>query len=266
MRLLVLGSGTLLPNPDRGSPGYWLESGEDRILMDCGSGTLRSLARMGIEWQRVTHLLISHFHTDHVADIAPLLFALKHGTGGSRTLPLTVLGPPGVKDHLHALARAHGGFVLDPGFPLEVEELGPGIHWMPAERTFRLSSHPTIHSDPSLAYRLEADFGAVGYTGDTGPDPSLGPFLSGCQLLVAECSNPDGAGAGNHLEPSTLSELASQATPELLVTVHAYPPLRPEEVPDLLRGWGYEGRVIAGWDGLAVKLRDGALEGWSSSP
>jgi ribonuclease BN (tRNA processing enzyme) len=260
MRVWIIGSGTLRPDPDRGSPAHWVEVGGDRILMDCGAGTLRTLARLGRDWQRVTHVLLSHFHTDHVGELAALLFALKHGGDGFRTRPLTILGPRGVSGHMEALARAHGTFVLDPGCPLEVIDLDPTAAWTSAGRTFRVSAYHTRHADPSLAFRLETPEAVLGYTADTGPDAEMGRFFSGCQLLVAECSNPDGADADTHLTPATLAQLASIARPELLVTVHVYPPLLPEEVPDLLRRAGYEGRAVAGRDGLTVFLREGAVE------
>jgi ribonuclease BN (tRNA processing enzyme) len=225
--------------------------------MDCGSGTLRTLEKLGRQWQEVTLILLSHFHTDHVADLAPLLFALKHAADHPRERPLTVLGPRGLSEHLDALARAHGDFILDPGFPVELTELGPGDSWSLPGRSFTIRSFATLHTEVSLAYRLEAGGGVLGYTGDTGPDTGLGTFMRGCSLLVAECSNPDGTEMGNHLTPATLAQMASLAKPDLLVTVHVYPPLRPEEVPDLIRDRGYPGRILAGRDGLVVNLQGG---------
>ena len=250
MKLRILGSGTLRPDPLRGAPGYWLEAKGASILLDCGSGSLHTLARLGLGWEGVSLLLLTHFHTDHVADLAPLLFALKHGVEPARTHPLTILGPSGLRRHLKFLAEAHGAYVRNPGFPLEVEELSPGAPWTSADGSFRLWSYATNHTENSLAFRF-------GFTGDTGPDPGLGAFLEGVQLLVAECSNPDGEGLENHLTPSGLAALASIALPELLVNVHAYPPLDPEEVPDLLRGVGYFGRAIAGRDGMVIRLSPG---------
>ena len=100
----------------------------------------------------------------------------------------------------------------------------------------------------------------MGFTGDTGPDPGLGAFMKGVQLLVAECSNPDGQGMDKHLTPSELAGLASTALPDLLVSVHAYPPLDPEEVPDLLRRAGYTGRAAAGRDGMLIRVSSGEAQ------
>jgi ribonuclease BN (tRNA processing enzyme) len=236
-----------------------VECDRERILMDCGSGTVRTLARFGRAWQRVTRVLLSHFHTDHVADLAPLLFALKHGLNAPRSAPLTILGPGGLLDHIEALSHAHGEFLRDPGFPVEFVELSPGDRWSTPGGTCRIETFPTIHTAASLAYKLVTPAGVLGYTGDTGPDPSLGRFLSGCDVLIAECSLPDGSGMSLHLTPSSLGEIAGVAGAGLLVTVHAYPPLDPEKVPDLLRSSGYGGKVLAGKDGLSFTLSSGEV-------
>ena len=260
MRLWILGSGTLRPDPLRGSPGYWIEVDGARILLDCGSGTLRTLARQRRDWAGVTHVLLSHFHTDHVADLAPLLFALKHASEPRREAPLTIAGPRGIGGHLEALAGAHGGFILNPGFPVQVVELSPEGPWFDPGGGFRLDSYATEHADPSLAFRLESGGVTLGYSGDTGPDPCLGDFLGGSELLVAECSHDDERATSNHLSPKSLADLASRARPELLIPVHAYPPLRPENIPPLLRSRGYEGAVLVGRDGLVAILRRGSVE------
>lgn len=227
----------------------------ENILLDCGSGALRTLETLGRPWQDVTQIVISHFHTDHVADLAPLLFALKHGIVPARTLPLRILGPHGLSAHMSALTEAFGDFVLKPGFPLEIHEIHQGEVWSSPGGSFTVKSQATPHTASSLAYRLESGDGVMGYTGDTGPDVSLGGFFEGCDVLVAECSNPVDGKALNHLTPATLAEIAGKAKPGLLISVHAYPPLDPMAVPDLVRNSGYPGWVLAGRDGVSVTFR-----------
>src|SRR5262245_56975931 len=93
MKLTILGSGTLIPNGSRNSAGYFVELPDARIMLDCGAGTLHALARYGLPWERTTHLFISHFHVDHIGELASLLFAFRHGTRASRSEPLTLIGP-----------------------------------------------------------------------------------------------------------------------------------------------------------------------------
>lgn len=254
MRVWVLGSGTLLPHPLRGSPGYWVEMEGERILMDCGSGSLRTLARLDRSWWRVTHVVLTHFHTDHVGDLAPLLFALKHGPRPPRSAPLHLLGPRGLKAHLKSLAEAHGSYVLDPGFPVALAEIRPGATWEASSGAFVIRSFPTLHTEAALAYRVESATGCFGFTGDTGPVEGLAAFLQGCHLMVSECSNPEGSEMENHLTPGELAVLARGVRPELLLNVHSYPPLDPEEVPDLLRQAGYTGWAEAGRDGMEILI------------
>jgi ribonuclease BN (tRNA processing enzyme) len=228
--------------------------------VDCGSGTLGALARFGLGWEDLSFLFLTHFHTDHTGDLAPLLFALKHAVDPPRSRPLAILGPPGLHGHLDALASAHGSHLHDPGFPLEVVEMTEEAPLAPEGMDLQVLSRRTRHTESSLAFRFKTPKGEVGFTGDTGPDPSLGHFLAGVDLLVAECSHPDGMGMDIHLTPTGLAELATLASPELLVTVHVYPPLDPARVPDLLRERGYTGRSLAGFDGLEIRVGAGAVE------
>jgi hypothetical protein len=63
-----------------------------------------------------------------------------------------------------------------------------------------------------------------------------------------------------HLTPSGLAGLARKAGADVLVPVHCYPPLDPQTLPAILAGAGFEGRVLPGWDGLALHLRGGRVE------
>jgi ribonuclease BN (tRNA processing enzyme) len=218
------------------------------------------MARLGLAWHSLTHLLVTHFHTDHVGDLAYLFFVLKHGRFSPRTEDLKLFGPPGLKDHMEALARAHGPQIQDPGFPIEVLEFRAGEDWESADGSFRLLFRATPHTDNSLAVRVETPDGALGYTGDTGPDPGLAPFFRGCQILIAECSNPDEMKMSTHLSPGELASLAALAQVKVLVPVHSYPTLDLRILPDRLMGAGFKGRVLTGWDGLGLDLSDGEVK------
>jgi ribonuclease BN (tRNA processing enzyme) len=259
MRIQVLGSGTLVPDPQRGSAGFWVESQGEALLIDCGAGTLRALGKLAPEWAGVSAILLTHFHTDHVGDLAPLLFALKHGADPARKTPLSLVGPSGLSAHLRGLEAVHGSYVGNPGFPLRVEELMGEGAWTSREGAFRVRHYSTNHTEASLAFRVETELGTVGFTGDTGPDPALGDFMKGVDVLVAECSHLEGEAMRGHLTPSGLVDLAAHADPDLLVNVHAYPPLDPDVVPGFLRAQGYLGRALAGRDGMLIRILRGVV-------
>lgn len=257
MKLTILGSGTLLPDAERHSAAHHLAWDDVGLLLDCGAGTVHGMDRHGVSWTRITHLALSHFHVDHVGDVAALLFALKHGVGDSRTEPLVILGPPGTRGFVERLSEAHFGYVADPGFLVEVVEIPREGTWSDPAGRFALLTHPTPHTERSVAYRVEAEEGVVGYTGDTGPSPAVGRFLEGSAVLVAECSLTDPPEMDAHLSPGTLAELAAEAGPDLLVATHLYPPLEPGEVADLIRDAGYAGDVVVGRDGDVVEVEGG---------
>ncbi|MEX0980190.1 MAG: ribonuclease Z [Gemmatimonadota bacterium] len=268
----MLGSGTLVPDDARRSAAHLVEAEGVRLLMDCGSGAVHGMARARhdaerrtdapdapgfepVEWRGLTHLVLSHFHTDHTGDIPALLFALKHGMGKRRTDPLTVLGPPGVGDFWRALEAAFGGHVSNPGFALEVVELERADDWTSPGGNVRLRTHPTPHTRNSLAWRVETDEGVAGYTGDTGPDARLGDFFRGVDVLIAECSLPDPPRMDTHLTPAGLAALAKRARPGTLIATHAFPGLDPGEIPALVAEAGYEGKVLTGRDGMMLTIQ-----------
>lgn len=256
MEVTILGSGTLVPDHSRHSASHWVEDGDVRLLLDCGAGTVHGMDRHGVPWPAISHLALSHFHVDHAGDVAALLFALKHGLRPPREQPLTLLGPPGTGRFLERLTEAFFGYIADPSFPLEVRELPREGGWSDPGGRFHLAVAPTPHTERSVAYRYEGSDGVVGYTGDTGPSTAVGRFLSGCAVLLAECSLPDPPEIDTHLTPAGLAELAGVARPGLLVATHLYPPLDPADLPHRIRQAGYEGTVVVGRDGMRVGIRD----------
>jgi ribonuclease BN (tRNA processing enzyme) len=249
----LLGSGTLVPDEARRSAAHLLEADEVRLLLDCGPGTLHGFARHGVAWPEITHVAISHYHTDHVGDLSALLFALKWGLQPSRTRELVLIGPVGFRGFLERLAEALGPHILEPGFGVRVLESDPGDA-LELGSGLRLSSRPTHHTDESVAYRVDLPGGAFGYTGDTGPLDGLGSFLSGCDVLVSECAQTDPPALDTHLSPRGVAELAREATPGVLVLTHLYPPLTPSEAERLVSAAGYPGPVIAPGDGASFDL------------
>ncbi len=253
MRLTIVGSGTVVPDPQRACASIYLEAGAARVLLDVGPGATHHMARFGVPWGALTHVAITHFHTDHVGDLPFLLFALKHALADPRTEPLTLLGPAGTMERLRALADAFGSHVLCPGIRLSVHELGPG-HVVELSPGVVLRAEKTRHTEESLAYRIEAGDVACAYTGDTGPDDDLAHWLAGVHTLVAECSLPDALAFPEHMTPAGVAALARVAQPRRLVLTHVYPQLDRTALPALLRAAGWPGEVVVAEDGMTLEL------------
>ena len=123
MRLTILGSGTVVPNGTRNSAGYFIELPDARLMMDCGAGTVHALARYGLPWEQMSHLFVSHFHVDHVGELASLFFAFLHGMKTERTGPLTLIGPRGLDRVMEGLKFAFGSNLFETNFPVSVRLL-----------------------------------------------------------------------------------------------------------------------------------------------
>lgn len=254
MQVTILGSGTLVPDDTRRSAAHLIEDEGVRLLLDCGSGTVHGMARHGVAWQALTHVAISHFHTDHTGDLPALLWALKHGVAGGRTERLTLLGPPGLDAILRGMEAAHGDYVLDPGFPLHVIELEREGRWIDDEAGLEIRTFPTPHTTESVAFRVTAGGADVGYTGDTGPSASLGDFFRGVELLISECALDDSTPTDNHLSPASVAAILERARPGTTVLTHVYPVPLVDSLPETVRGHGYRGKVVPGYDGLRIEL------------
>ncbi len=250
MRLTTLGTGTAAPSAARVQAGHLVEAGSVRLLLDCGSGVVHRMAMLGVDWRTITHVALTHFHADHVSDLATLFVAWRYGQLPPRAEPATVVGPPGTRALLERHAGALWDDLLAPGYPVLVEELPRGGATT-LGGAVALASHPVPHTPESVAYSVEHGGRRIVYTGDTAPDASLGAWAAGCDVLLAECSLPAAMAVPTHLTPEQAGELAAAARPGLLALTHFYPPVELVDVPAL---------VGARWDGATVLAHDG----WST--
>src|SRR5690606_18608210 len=138
-----------------------------RMLFDCGPGVVHSMARLGVEWQTITHLCLTHFHNDHIGDVAMLFLAWKHGMRPARSTPLTVFGPKGTKRMLVRMAKLFGAHISEPPFELEIRELESAAD-IRLNDVAQLHAHRTRHTERSIAFRVEVSGRSFCYTGDTG--------------------------------------------------------------------------------------------------
>jgi ribonuclease BN (tRNA processing enzyme) len=251
LTLTVVGSGTAVPEPDRVCSGYFLETGDVRLLLDCGPGVVHHLARFALPWQDITHLAITHFHNDHIGDVPTLFFALRYGMLPARSAPLTLIGPAGTTERMQRLADALGEHVRDPGFPVAFHQADPAVDIRLAADVV-LRAHPTRHTPEAVAYRIAAPPGVVGYTGDTGVDEPTAAFLAGVDLLVMECSLPEAFAMDSHLTPAGAARMASLSRPHSLLLTHVYPLLDRSRLPDLVRAAGWNGPITVAHDGRRV--------------
>ena len=105
MQVTILGSGTAVPVPGRFPSSVLVEAEDQKILVDMGPGALRRLAETGVGLEEITCVLLTHYHTDHTADVAALLFGLKNPRYAGRP-PLQIKAARGLHEFLGHLTAA----------------------------------------------------------------------------------------------------------------------------------------------------------------
>src|SRR5258707_5602849 len=165
--------------------------------------------------------------------------ASRYPTEPPRREPFVILGPPGVVQLLRTLAEGYGDWLLDPGFPIGILDVGDGEPFT-LNADVSLETFPVPHTPESVAISLVAPEGRLVYTGDTGPSSELARWSSGCDLLLAECSLPESMAIDFHLTPERAGDLAKEAAAKRLVLTHFYPPVETSD-PAKLAGSRFGG-------------------------
>jgi len=249
--LILLGTGTCVPVRERSSSCYALRSERFTLLLDIGVGALRRMTEAGVDYRETDAVILSHFHPDHVSDLAALIFANLYTPGFRREKPLTILGPPGLRGFLEVLQQAYGRWVLEPEFPLEVLERPPGgLDLGP----FRLETAAAQHAKSAWHISVETPGKKrLVYSGDTGYSEELIRLAQGCNLLLIECSFPSNQPVQGHLTPAEVGMIAAQAGCRRVVLTHFYPLFQEEDPVATVRRF-FSGDITAGQDLMRLRL------------
>ena len=93
LKVVICGSRSPLPSPGRAESCVIIEAGDDIYIFDMGNGSVNNLTQYQLPWPNVKAVLITHMHSDHMADLPDA--HLQSWIQG-RTAPLTVYGPEGI--------------------------------------------------------------------------------------------------------------------------------------------------------------------------
>lgn len=251
MECFILGSGTAVPHPLRGSPGNLVRRTGCTLLVDAGPGTLQKLAALGVSPAEPDAVAFTHLHLDHTAELAPLLFSLKNPEIARRK-PLILLGAPGFRDFYDRLRRAYGSWVDAENYPLLVEELSV----RPVSLgSLVLTAAPVAHTPQSVAFRVEdpETRRVVAFSGDTDVCEGLVAASRNADVAVFECSFPNEQKVGGHLTPREAGEMATAARVKKLVLTHFYPGCEEADILGQCRE-AYSGEIVLAHDLLRVPV------------
>lgn len=144
----LLGTGGMMPLPNRWLASLLLRYNGKMILIDCGEGTQIPLKMSQWGFKAIDTILFTHYHADHIAGLPGLLLTL--GNSG-REEPITLMGPPGLRKVVEGLT------VISPELPYElrVTELSDCQHSEHCLNDIVIKSIPADHTLPCLAYSIE---------------------------------------------------------------------------------------------------------------
>ena len=270
-QVVVLGTGTPEPYPDRSGPAVAIVVNGAAYLVDCGPGVVRRAEAAelnGIKALNVKNLkivFITHLHSDHTLGYPDLIFTpwVLH-----RRAPLQAYGPRGLgrmTDHIlkawqeDIRVRSSGLEQADhTGYKVEVHEISPGVVYR--DQNVKVTAFPVKHGSwkQAFGYRFDSADRSIVLSGDTAPSEEVVRACNGCDVLLHEVYNVKGAEmreehwkeyfASFHTSPQELGGVASRAHPKLLVLYHQVLENLPEA--DLVEQVGryYQGKFVSARD------------------
>lgn len=240
-RVVLLGTGTPLPDPERAGPSVAIAVNGTAYIVDAGVGLVRRAAAVAktIDALRPVELRIAfltHLHSDHTLGL-PDLMVTPWIMG--RTAPLELYGPPGTQamaTHiLEAYAidrntRTEGLEQSNPtGWHVNVHEIVPGIVFKDSNVTvtaFRVK-HGSIDA---FGYEVVTPDRTIVLSGDSAPTEAIAEHCHACDLLIAEAYTQRSFDmvspqwkhyrSAFHMSTRELGAVATKARPKLLILFH----------------------------------------------
>ncbi|HHY83755.1 MAG TPA: MBL fold metallo-hydrolase [Clostridiales bacterium] len=222
MRFTILGKYGPFPAAGGACSGYLLEQNDTKVLIDCGSGVLSRLQQI-CDIRELKAIVLSHLHSDHMADMLILRYALEiwkaRGLYSGDPLPVYL---PEYPEEIHrqiSSAPVFQPIFVKDGFKADIG----GVSFI-----FREMTHPV----QSFAMTIESGGQKLVYTGDTNMNPHLEAFARGADMMVADTGllERDKTEKSPHLSAAEVGRIAAGAEVRKLILSHIWPGYAEEEL------------------------------------
>lgn len=148
LEAFILGSGGMMPLPNRHLTSVLLRREGDLFLFDGGEGTQVSLRRLNLRWKKISAIFVSHTHADHVTGLPGILML---SSQVDRDDPLTIVGPPRIAEYIESSRRVLDMYI---NYQIIVKEVGEaGIVY--EGDGYHVRAFPLRHTKPCLGYAFE---------------------------------------------------------------------------------------------------------------
>ena len=142
--IIFLGTSCMQPTKKRNHSGFLLRYKKENILFDCGENIQRQMRLTGLKPAKITRLLISHWHGDHVFGIPGVMSAMGVDQYARKLL---IYGPKGTKKYLDHMFKS---FAAKNIIDYEVEEVSSGVFF--ENDDFKLEAQPLNHSVDCIGF------------------------------------------------------------------------------------------------------------------
>jgi ribonuclease BN (tRNA processing enzyme) len=191
-KLILLGTGTPNPDPDRSGPSIAIVLTGSVYIIDFGTGVVRRAVQAGIDVTKLNRAFLTHLHSDHSIGYPDLIFT--SGVAG-RMDPLEVYGPRGLTDMTNHIMAAYKADVNE-----RVNGLEPAVMASYIVNTHEIAEGQIYQDDLIEVEAFRVNHGsleAYGFkfmtpdktyviSGDTSPSQKLIEVSKGCDVLIHE--------------------------------------------------------------------------------
>ena len=146
--ITFIGTGALMPLPDRALVSIFLRHNGRSILFDCGEGTQSAAKKAGVNLQGVDLIALTHYHGDHILGLPGLLQSL---SCFGRTEPIYITGPKGLEKQLAPVLALCTEILFEVRL-ITIPEDGLDLTALGFSRGASLSAFPTEHRVESQGY------------------------------------------------------------------------------------------------------------------
>ncbi len=145
----LLGTGGMMPLPNRWLTALMTRHNGSNLLIDCGEGTQITIKQQGWSFKAIDTICITHFHGDHISGLPGLLLTMGNS---DRREPLVMIGPKGLK-------RVVGGLrMIAPELPFEIEFIELEENFQSFNRKgYRIEAYRLNHKVVCYGYNLVID-------------------------------------------------------------------------------------------------------------
>ena len=242
--VIILGTGTPNPDPERFGPAVAIVANGTAYLVDAGAGVMRRAAAAAAKYQipglragAIGAVFLTHLHSDHTIGLADVIHT---GWVDGREAPLKLFGPAGTRDMAEHLTRAYQRDIevrtegdqphTRDGWRILATDARPGVVYQDSNVTVTAIEVPHTNWKQAFGYRFQTGDRVFVVSGDTRPSDALADACSGCDVLVHEVYSTERLKArpsdwqryhtGSHTSTVELAALANRAKPGLLVLYH----------------------------------------------